>query len=123
MTVAARMIERMERGRYLGPDGRIVQLGRRVVQQLGALERTLPGAISDVDGMGAMWAFTPFDGSPARADAVMRAALEEGLLLFTAGEKPTRIRLLLPVNTANGELALGFERLGRALARVAGEAP
>jgi acetylornithine aminotransferase len=115
------MIERLERDGYLGADGRIVQLGRRVTHQLGALARTLPGAIGDVDGVGAMWAFTPFDGSAGAVDAVIRAALDEDLLVFSAGGKPMRVRLLLPVNISNAELALGFERLGRALRRVADE--
>ena len=118
MTVAARMIERLERDGFLGGDGRIVQLGRRVKQHLAALRRVVPGAVDDVDGVGAMWAFTPFDGSPAAVDAVIRAALDEGLLLFSAGGNPTKLRLLLPVNTTNAELALGFERLAKALRRV-----
>jgi acetylornithine/N-succinyldiaminopimelate aminotransferase len=121
LAVAARMIERLERERFLGEDGRIALLGRRVRQQLGVLERTLPGAVRDVDGVGAMWAFTPFDGSPATVNAVIRAALDEGLLLFSAGAKPAKLRLLLPVNTTNGELVTGFEMLGRALRRVADE--
>jgi acetylornithine/N-succinyldiaminopimelate aminotransferase len=123
LMVAARMIERLEREGYLGADGRIVQLGRRVKHQLGALARTLPGAVADVDGVGAMWAFTPFDGSAQTVDALIRAALDEGLLLFSAGGKPARVRLLLPVNITNPELALGFERLGRSLRRVAEERP
>jgi 4-aminobutyrate aminotransferase-like enzyme len=52
---------------------------------------------------------------------VIRAALDEGLLLFSAGAKPAKLRLLLPVNTTNGELVTGFEMLGRALRRVADE--
>jgi 4-aminobutyrate aminotransferase-like enzyme len=68
-----------------------------------------------------MWAFTPFDGSPAVVNEVIRAALDEGLLLFSAGAKPAKLRLLLPVNTTNGELVAGFEMLGRALRRVAEE--
>jgi 4-aminobutyrate aminotransferase-like enzyme len=118
MTVAARMIERLERDGFLGKDGRIVQLGRRVKHQLAALARTQPGAVSGIDGVGAMWSFTPFDGSPAAVDAVIRAALDEGLLLFSAGTDPARLRILLPVNVTNRELALGFERLGKALQRA-----
>jgi 4-aminobutyrate aminotransferase-like enzyme len=94
-----------------------------VKHQLGALARTLPGAVADVDGVGAMWAFTPFDGNAQTVDALIRAALDEGLLLFSAGGKPARVRLLLPVNITNPELALGFERLGRSLRRVAEERP
>ena len=51
----------------------------------------------------------------------LRAALAEGLLLFSAGGKPAKLRLLPPVNTTNAELVQGFEKLGRALRRVAQE--
>jgi acetylornithine aminotransferase len=81
----------------------------------------MPGWISDVSGIGAMWAFTPLDGSAAVVDEVIRAALEEGLLVFSAGARPSRVRLLLPVNTTDEELAEGFARLERALRRMARE--
>jgi 4-aminobutyrate aminotransferase-like enzyme len=54
-------------------------------------------------------------------DAVVRAALAEGLLVFSAGAQPSRVRLLLPVNTTDAELAEGFMRLERALRRAAKE--
>jgi 4-aminobutyrate aminotransferase-like enzyme len=121
MAVGARMIERLEAEGFLGPRGRIAKLGERVRRRLARLARALPGAVSDASGVGAMWAFTAFDGSGAAVDAVIRAALDEGLLLFSAGGGPTRVRLLLPVNTTDGELAEGFAKLERALARVAAE--
>ena len=68
-----------------------------------------------------MWAFTAGDGSAPCVDEVIRAALAEGLLVFSAGARPSRVRLLLPVNTSHAELADGFARLERALRRVASE--
>jgi 4-aminobutyrate aminotransferase-like enzyme len=122
MAVGARIIERLEQGGYLGPQGGIARLGRRVKQRLARLARALPpGFVSDVDGIGAMWAFTAFDGSAACVDDVIRAALAEGLLVFSAGARPSRVRLLLPVNTTDAELAEGFARLERALRRAARE--
>jgi 4-aminobutyrate aminotransferase-like enzyme len=121
MTVGARIIERLEEGGHLGPAGGIVRLGRRVKRRLARLARALPGVVSDVDGIGAMWAFTAFDGSAGAVDAVIRAALDEGLLLFSAGARPARVRILLPVNTSDAELSHGFALLERALRRVAGE--
>jgi acetylornithine/N-succinyldiaminopimelate aminotransferase len=122
MAVGARIVERLEQGGYLGPRGGIARLGRRVKQRLGRLARALPpGFVSDVGGIGAMWAFTAFDGGAASVDAVIRAALAEGLLVFSAGARPSRVRLLLPVNTTDAELAEGFAALERALRRVARE--
>jgi acetylornithine aminotransferase len=121
MAVGARIIERLEAGGFLGAQGHIARLGRRVKQRLAKLARALPGAVSDPSGIGAMWAFTAFDGSAAAVDAVIRAALDEGLLVFSAGAHPTRVRLLLPVNTSDAELTQGFALLERALGRVAAE--
>ena len=50
--------------------------------------RAAAAACATSSGIGAMWAFAPFDGSPGAVDAVMRAALDEGLLVFSAGAKP-----------------------------------
>ncbi len=55
-----------------------------------------------------MQAFVPFDGAPRRANAVLAAAFEEGLLVFGAGTDPMKIRMLLPVNVTDEELDAGF---------------
>jgi 4-aminobutyrate aminotransferase-like enzyme len=68
-----------------------------------------------------MHAFVPLDGRADTVNAVLAAAFEEGLLAFTAGANPTRIRLLLPVNVSDEELEAGFAILEKALRRVAEE--
>jgi 4-aminobutyrate aminotransferase-like enzyme len=121
MAVGTRVIERLESEGYLGADGRIAVLGRRVANRFESLARRLPRAVGRRDGIGAMHAFVAFDGSAAVAEAVLRAAFEEGLLLYTAGWDPTRIRMLLPVNATDEELEAGFTMLEKALVRVAEE--
>jgi len=118
MAVGARIIERLESEGYLGPDGRIALLGQRVERRFQALSRRLPRAVSGRSGIGAMQAFVPFDGSPAVVSAVLAAAFEEGLLVWSAGSKPGKIRLLLPVNLTDEELETGFGMLEKALTRV-----
>jgi 4-aminobutyrate aminotransferase-like enzyme len=119
MAVGARIIERLEGEGYLGPEGRIAVLGGRIERRFEALARRCPRAVSCVEGIGAMYAFVPFDGAPETARAVLEATFEEGLLVFTAGARPTRIRLLPPVNTTDEELEAGFAMLEKALRRVA----
>jgi acetylornithine aminotransferase len=121
MAVGARIVERLEEEGYLGQGGRLAVLAGRVERRFEALARRLPPAVGERTGLGAMQAFVPFDGSPALARAVMERAFEEGLLVFTAGSKPTKIRMLLPVNTTDEELESGFTMLEKALVRVAGE--
>jgi 4-aminobutyrate aminotransferase-like enzyme len=121
MAVGARIIERLEEEGYLGPEGRIALLGRRVERRFEALAKRCPDAVSRWEGVGAMHAFVAFDGKGDVTEAVLRAAWDEGLLVFTAGAQPTRIRFLLPVNSTDEELESGFSMLEKALRRVAAE--
>ncbi len=118
MAVGARIIERLESEGYLGPDGRIALLAGRVERRYEALRKRLPRAVSGRSGIGAMQAFVPFDGAPAVVSDVLAAAFEEGLLVWSAGAKPGKIRMLLPVNVTDEEIEAGFSILEKALARV-----
>jgi 4-aminobutyrate aminotransferase-like enzyme len=52
---------------------------------------------------------------------VIEAAFQRGLMIFGAGERPSRLRLLLPVNTSDEELDAGFAILEDSLRSVAKE--
>ena len=118
MAVGARIIERLEKEGYLGAEGRVALLGRRFERRFDALAKRCEGAVSRYEGIGAMHAFVAFDGKADVTNAVLRAAWDEGLFVFTAGANPTRIRLLLPVNTTDEELEAGFAMLEKALRHV-----
>jgi 4-aminobutyrate aminotransferase-like enzyme len=68
-----------------------------------------------------MHAFVPFDGAGDLVSAIVEAAFEEGVFVWSAGANPAKIRMLLPVNTTDEELETGFTMLEKALRRV-GEA-
>ncbi len=121
LAVGARIIERLENEGYLGPDGRVALLARRVERRFEALAKELPRAVGPRAGIGAMHAFVPFDGRPEAVRAVIQNCFEEGLMLFSAGANPGRIRMLLAVNTTDEELEAGFAMLGKALVRVGEE--
>ena len=121
MAVGARMIERLEQEGYLGPEGRVAILARRFERRLEALRKRAPRAVGAHSGIGAMQAFVPFDGSAELANAVLQAAYQEGLMLLTAGSNPTKLRMLLPLNTTDEELEAGFTMLEKACRRVAEE--
>jgi len=121
LAVGTRIIERLESDGYLGSDGRIAILGGRFERRLDALRKRLPNTIRERSGIGAMQALVLFDGSEEIAAAIVHAAFEEGLMLFGAGRNPSKIRMLLPVNTTDEELEAGFTMLEKALRRVAEE--
>jgi 4-aminobutyrate aminotransferase-like enzyme len=119
MAVGARIIERLEKEGYLGPNGRVAVLGRRLEKRFESLHKRLPRAVGARSGIGAMQAFVPFDGSPEIAKAVLESAFEEGLILLSAGSNPTKIRLLPPLNTTDEELESCFAIIEKALRQVA----
>jgi 4-aminobutyrate aminotransferase-like enzyme len=121
MAVACRIIERLETEGYLGAEGRVAVLGRRIEKRFESLAKRVPHAIGPRSGVGAMQAFVPWDGRPAIASAVLRACFDEGLILLSTGSRPTKIRMLPPVNTTDEELEAAFTALEKALRRVAEE--
>jgi len=121
LAVGTRIIERLESDGYLGADGRIAVLGGRFERRLDALRKRLPNSIGERSGMGAMQAFAPFDGSEEIVTAIVHAAFEEGVMVFGTGNKPSKIRMLLPVNTTDEELEAGLTMLEKAIRRVAEE--
>jgi 4-aminobutyrate aminotransferase-like enzyme len=121
LTVGARIIEKLASEGYLGASGRVAGIGKRVESRFAALATRMPKAIGARSGIGAMQAFVPFDGAPATTNAILKAAFDEGLLVFGAGKDPMKIRMLLPVNVTDEELDAGFAVLETALRRVANE--
>ena len=118
MAVGARIIERLEEEGYLGPDGRISVLARRVERRFESLEKRMPQAVGPRSGLGAMQAFVPWEGDPDVTADVVRTAFEEGLVLLAAGRDPAKVRMLLPVNVTDEELEAGFAILEKTLRRV-----
>jgi 4-aminobutyrate aminotransferase-like enzyme len=121
MAVGARIIERLQEEGYLGPEGRVSVLGRRIEKRFESLRKRLPRAVGPRSGIGAMHAFVPFDGSAELAGRVIRAAYDAGVILLTAGSQPTKIRILPPLNTTDEELEACFTMLEKALRQVAEE--
>lgn len=121
MAVGARIIEKLAKGGFLGPEGRIAVLAARVERRFETLAKRLPGAIGPCTGIGTMQAFVPFDGSAEVVGAVVQTAAQEGLLVFSAGTRPKKVRMLLPANTTEEELEAGFGILEKTLRRVAEE--
>ncbi len=121
MAVGTRIIERLESEGYLGPEGRVVLLGRRIERRFQSLAKRLPRAVGPISGMGAMQAFVPWNGAPEVVKAVLQTAFNEGLILLSAGSNPGKIRLLPPVNTSDEELEACFAVLEKTLVQVAEE--
>jgi acetylornithine aminotransferase len=82
---------------YFGPDGRIMQVRKRVQSHLDRIRAAHPDWITGPFGEGAMIAFTPFDGSDATAKKLLTALFDAGVIAFLCGGTPTRLRFLPPI--------------------------
>jgi 4-aminobutyrate aminotransferase-like enzyme len=82
---------------YLGPNGKINQLGDCFRKELINLSQKYPEKICGPYGVGAMVAMTVFNGDSKKSTDFTYKLFDAGVLSFTAGDMPTRIRFLMPI--------------------------
>lgn len=82
---------------YLGPEGKINQLSNYFRSQLEGISKRHPKKICGPYGVGAMVAMTVFDGDAKKSLDFTYKLFDAGVLSFTAGDLPTRIRFLMPI--------------------------
>jgi 4-aminobutyrate aminotransferase-like enzyme len=93
---------------YLGPQGKIAKIHGDFVAMLNRLnETTCKGLLRDAGGLGLMVAVTPFDGSKDMVTKLLFTLFKNGLVAFSCGRDPYRLRFLLPavLETADIDLA------------------
>jgi acetylornithine/N-succinyldiaminopimelate aminotransferase len=91
------IIEMMVNDNYLGPQGRVMDIHRKFIAMLNRLnETTCKGKVSDAGGMGLMIAFTPYEGKKEQVDALLKRMFANGIVAFSCGKDPVRVRFLVP---------------------------
>ncbi len=107
----------IENGNF-GESGKNVTLHEHFVAGLQAIAKKYPDSIKGPFGIGAMIAFTAFDGSMKTAKELVSIMYENGLMSFTAGNQPTRIRFLIPMGATEPEhIDLACAILDKAIAK------
>jgi 4-aminobutyrate aminotransferase-like enzyme len=82
---------------YLGKEGKIDRIHRDFVAMLNRLnETTCKGMLTDAGGLGLMVAVTPFDGTKDKLTKLLFSLYKNGLIAFSCGRDPYRLRFLLP---------------------------
>lgn len=82
---------------YLGPEGKIAKIHNYFVQKFQELEKKYPSLIRGPYGIGAMIAFTPFDGDMHHVTHFIQDLFQAGVISFIAGSHPTKVRFLVPM--------------------------
>jgi 4-aminobutyrate aminotransferase/(S)-3-amino-2-methylpropionate transaminase len=96
-------------------------VGERALAAMREIQERHPDFVGDVRGRGAMVAMELVKDAESktpdkeRTGRIVEAALQEGLLLLTAGQFGNVIRVLMPFAITDEELEEGLEILGRAV--------
>ncbi|HKP94228.1 MAG TPA: aminotransferase class III-fold pyridoxal phosphate-dependent enzyme [Fibrobacteria bacterium] len=117
---ASVILRAMEEQGFLGPDGKIMRLGRRFTDKLEDLALRRPDLAAGPFGMGGMIAFTPLGGDPDKVARFLRKLFEAGVIGFIAGDKTAKARFLLPVGgVEESDIDAAFPILERVLSDFA----
>ena len=82
---------------YLGPNGKINKIHNEFVAMLNRLNETsCKGQVREAGGMGLMLAFTPLDGGKDTVNTLLQKFYKNGLIAFSCGQNPYRVRFLVP---------------------------
>lgn len=97
------IIKELSEGDYFGKKGKIQKWHNWLVKRLKKLEKEDSDWVSGPYGIGAMVAFTPFEGDPQKVTAFIKDLFEQGVMGFIAGSNPLKVRFLLPVGGITDE--------------------
>ncbi|MDP1836288.1 MAG: aminotransferase class III-fold pyridoxal phosphate-dependent enzyme [Chlamydiales bacterium] len=91
------VLKQLVEDNYLGETGKIATLGNYFRSKLEELSKRKPNLIKGPFGLGAMVAFTPFDGGADNVARFVHQLFQTGVISFVAGSDPTRVRFLVPM--------------------------
>jgi 4-aminobutyrate aminotransferase-like enzyme len=91
-------IRYLTEGNFYGEKGRIKELETKFKAKFKTLsEGSCKGKIPYYGGIGTMLSFEVGDGSLELTNTFMKKLFENGVISFSAGKTPTRVRFLLPL--------------------------
>ena len=82
---------------HFGKKGKNIVIGNYFNNLLKKIAKKKSAKISGPYGIGGMLAFTPYNGEPEKVSNLLMTLFHNGLMGFTTGATPQRIRFLLPL--------------------------
>ncbi len=97
LNVGRRVLDYLDTDQYMGANGKIQKIHEKFIKMLNELnETTCKGLLRDAGGMGLMVSVIPLDGSNESANKVAKTLYTNGIIGFTCGRGPYKLRFLLP---------------------------
>lgn len=101
---------------YLGANGKIQKLHKSFVSMLNKLnETTCKGQLLEAGGMGLMIAVTPLDGTKDKVNKLLQVLYKNGMIAFSCGRDPYRLRFLLPAVMTESDVVLAGQILEKSI--------
>ncbi|OFZ55424.1 MAG: hypothetical protein A2328_02090 [Bdellovibrionales bacterium RIFOXYB2_FULL_36_6] len=89
----------MQEGNFYGPKGRIAELESIFINKLKYLaNNSCKGKIGYIGGVGTMISFEVGDSTLDLTNAFIKNLFNNGVIAFSAGKNPARVRFLLPLS-------------------------
>ncbi len=90
------ILDEMSEG-YFGPHGKVQKIHQKFIQEFKkSMDDACRGLLEDPDGLGLMIAVTPFSGDKDKVNQLIKVLFKNGLMCYTCGKKPLRLRFLVP---------------------------
>jgi 4-aminobutyrate aminotransferase-like enzyme len=87
-----------EGSKIFGAGGKIEKIHNEFLDMLNDLKKgSCNGLIQEFGGLGLMVSMTPFDGSKEKVNKLLQTLFKNGLIAFSCGHGPYKIRFLLPL--------------------------
>lgn len=114
------ILEEIDSNGYLGPNGKIQKIHNMFVSMLNELnETTCKGLLQDAGGLGLMVAVTPLDGTKEKVSALLQKLFDNGLIAFSCGRGPIRLRFLLPVVLNESDIQVAKKIIEKSIQELA----
>ncbi len=116
-----KIVRYLTEGNFFGPDGRNAKLEREFKSRLKALsEGSCKGKIGHYEATGLMVAFQVGDGSKDTISNFLKKLFENGIVAFSAGKDPVRVRFLPPLCLDDNHLDEIFSIVEKTILEVVG---
>ncbi len=113
------ILDEMSEG-YFGPQGRVQKIHQKFIQEFKkCAEGACRGLLEDPDGMGLMIAVTPFSGDKDKVNQLIKVLFKNGLMCYTCGKKPLRLRFLVPAIIQDHEIERAVQIIEKSILEIA----
>jgi 4-aminobutyrate aminotransferase-like enzyme len=119
MNAGKAIVRYLSEGNFYGDNGRIKEIEDKFKANFKRLaEGSCKGKIPYYGGVGTMLSFEVGDATTETTNKFMKTLFENGIISFSAGKEPTRVRFLLPLSLLEEHIQEIFSILERTILEV-----